>query len=155
MFEILVEKPSKKPDDNKSTADFDIFNTDDLECPMDIMDEVSKIKLRLTKSLKILCNQLNISLSYHDYITENALGWIKLRENKIEILKQYKHEPLVLAHELGHYMANIQRNDISELGADREALKLCQSILTLEEQKKLGNYLTEHFTRYEQDKSNN
>lgn len=102
------------------------------------------IKHRLTLALKRLCAQLNIPLSYHDDLGvsagrilyyENGLGRLVLDNTRIEVLTKYEDEPWVLAHEIGHYMALKQRGDSTERAADNEALVLCKSILTQEEQK--------------------
>lgn len=150
IVQILIDNHTTK--DTLKIDPYDLYCIDD-----NILDYDSRIKLRLTKSLKTICKQLQIHLKYYDDI-EGALGriWtgvifdgITLGKVKIAIRKEYINEPLVLAHELGHYMAVKQRNDYSELGADREALKLCSSILTPDEYKVIGGYLIKHFTRYE------
>jgi hypothetical protein len=117
------------------------------------LNDFDMVKLKLTEALIELCNQFDIKLVYIDDldIVLNCSGCIWygiIKRPKIAILTKYKNEPAILAHELGHYIANKQRHDRSELSADREGLKLCQSILTFEEQKILS-YLTKYFSRYE------
>lgn len=112
---------------------------------------------RLTKSLKVLCNQLGIGLSYHKelgtaagrIIYHSNNGRLFVDEARIEILEQYENEPYVLAHELGHYMAIKQRQDNSERGADDEANKLCRLILNEREQHLLSIGLRVHFSESE------
>lgn len=110
---------------------------------------------RLTKSLVFLCKLLNIDLSYHEYLGSAAgrilytksNGRFMVETSKIEILNKYESTPFVLAHELGHYMAIKQRQDNSEKGADVEALKLCKTILTPDEQKYITNELHIYFEK--------
>lgn len=98
-------------------------------------------ELRLTTSLKCICSQLSIPISYHEDLGDAAgkilynsfNDKISLDNARIEILNKYENEPFVLAHELGHYFALKQRCDRTEDGADREALILCKSILTQQE----------------------
>lgn len=112
-----------------------------------------EIRNRLCNSLKNLCSQLNINVSYHDTLGDAAgrilyysdCGRYVLDDSRIEILNEYKDEPWVLAHELGHYMAIKQRSDRTEEGADQEALKLCNSILTTSEQERLISSLNIYF----------
>ena len=68
---------------------------------------------------------------------------------KIQLLAKYENEPYVLAHELGHYLAIKQREDDTEEGADKEALILCKSILTQEEQELMEIGLRCHFGKLE------
>ena len=99
--------------------------------------ERDAVEKRLTTSLKTLCAQLGIDLSYHkELFVDDA---------RIEILEKYKDEPYTLAHELGHYMAIKQRQDSSEEGADTEADKLCRLILNDNEQKLLAISLRCYF----------
>lgn len=108
---------------------------------------------RLTESLKILCEQLGIGLSYHKELGTAAGrilyyeqgGRLFIDDAKIEILEKYENEPYVLAHELGHYLSIKQRQDNSECGADNEADKLCRLILNEKEQKLLEISLRCHF----------
>jgi hypothetical protein len=109
---------------------------------------------RLTNVLKNLCNNLNIPLTYHDDLGDSAgqilyhsnkSGRLILDDARIQILKKHENEPYVLAHELGHYMAIKQQQDRSEESADREALLLCKSILTQEEQSLMEIGLHCHF----------
>ena len=114
---------------------------------------------RLTESLKTLCTQLGICLSYHEKLGTAAgrilyhsmNGRLFVDDAKIEILEKYKDEPYVLAHELGHYMAIKQRQDNSERGADDEADKLCRLILNKKEQELLSIGLKCHFHNKEVD----
>lgn len=111
------------------------------------------VEKRLTESLKGICEQMGIELSYHEnlgtaagrilYYEKN--GWLFVDSAKIEILEKFKDEPYTLAHELGHYMAIKQRQDDSERGADNEADKLCRSVLNKEEQKLLSICLSCYF----------
>jgi len=118
------------------------------------------VENRLTESLKILCVQLGIDLSYHKELDDAAgrilyyskNGRLFVDEAKIEILEKYEHEPYVLAHELGHYMAIKQRQDNSERGADNEANKLCRLILNKKEQEILSISLRCYFQETEEDK---
>ena len=122
--------------------------------------ERDAVENRLTESLKILCVQLGIDLSYHKELDDAAgrilyyskNGRLFVDEAKIEILEKYEHEPYVLAHELGHYMAIKQRQDNSERGADDEADKLCRLILNVREQKLLSISLRCYFHETEEDK---
>ena len=115
--------------------------------------ERTLVENRLTESLKILCSQLGIDLSYHEELGTAAgrilyhsmNGRLFVDDAKIEILKKYENEPYVLAHELGHYMAIKQRQDNSERGADDEADKLCRLILNKREQELLSIGLKCHF----------
>lgn len=115
---------------------------------------------RLTESLKVLCGQLGIGLSYHkelgtaagQIIYYNNNGRLFVDEARIEILERYENEPYVLAHELGHYMAIKQRQDRSERGADIEAGKLCRLILNAKEQELLSISLRIHFDETEEDR---
>ena len=119
--------------------------------------ERDAIKNRLTESLKTLCAQLGIGLSYHKelgtaagrilYHSKN--GRLFVDNARIEILEQYENEPYVLAHELGHYMAIKQRQDNSEYGADYEADKLCRLILNKKEQELLSISLKCYFHNIE------
>lgn len=118
------------------------------------------VEHRLTESLKTLCTQLGICLSYHEelgtaagrilYHSKN--GRLFVDDAKIEILEKYENEPYVLAHELGHYMAIKQRQDNSERGADNEAEKLCRLILNEHEQKLISISLKCYFHETEEDK---
>ncbi len=118
--------------------------------------ERAKAETRLTESLKTLCAQLGIELSYHKELGEEAgrilyhsrAGRLLLDDAKIEILEKYKDEPWVLAHELGHYMAIKQRQDDSEIGADTEGYKLCCLILNQHEQELLSSGLFAYFERH-------
>lgn len=85
------------------------------------------IKRRLTLTLKSICVQLGIPLTYHDDLGtaagrilyhKNGLGRLKLDDARIEVLTKYENDPWVLAHELGHYMAIKQREDPYEKAAD-------------------------------------
>lgn len=115
---------------------------------------------RLTESLKTLCAQLGIGLSYHEELGTAAgrilyhsmNGRLFVDDARIEILEKYKNEPYTLAHELGHYMAIKQRQDNSERGADDEADKLCRLILNEREQKLLSISLRCYFHEMEEDK---
>jgi hypothetical protein len=119
-----------------------------------IKKEKEKIaEVRLTNSLKQLCKQLGIDLSYQDELGDAAgiilynrlNGRLLVDNSRIQILNKYIDQPYVLAHELGHYMAIKQRQDDSEEGADAEALCLCKSILTQEEQDLMEIGLSCHF----------
>lgn len=118
------------------------------------------VEHRLTESLKTLCTQLGIELSYHEELGTAAgrilyhsrNGRLFVDDAKIEILEKYKNEPYVLAHELGHYMAIKQMQDDSERGADREADKLCRLILNKMEQDLLSIGLACHFHTMEESK---
>ena len=107
--------------------------------------ERNAIENRLTESLKTLCAQLGIGLSYHKELGTAAgrilyhsrNGRLFVDDARIEILEKYENDPYVLAHELGHYMAIKQRQDNSEEGADSEAEKLCRLILNQQEQELL------------------
>ena len=116
--------------------------------------ERKNAEARLTKSLKSLCEQLAIPLSYHDDLGDaaghilyhsNMDGRLLLDSARIEILNKHKESPWVLAHELGHYMSIKQFQDSSEESADREAGKLCCSILSEKEQELLGIPLKVYF----------
>jgi hypothetical protein len=116
-------------------------------------EDRNKTLIRLTESLTALCKLLNIDLSYHDQLGKAAgrilyksfNGRLIVDNAKIEILNQYKNEPYILAHELGHYMAIKQREDDTEEGADIEALNICKTILTQEEQEYISDELRIHF----------
>ena len=118
------------------------------------------VENRLTESLKTLCTQLGIGLSYHKELGISAgrilyhsmNGRLFVDDARIEILEKYEHEPYVLAHELGHYMAIKQRQDNSERGADNEANKLCRLILNKKEQEILSISLRCYFHETEEDK---
>lgn len=115
------------------------------------------VENRLTISLKTLCAQLGIDLSYHKELGDAAgrilyhsmNGRLFVDDARIEILEKYKDEPYTLAHELGHYMAIKQRQDSSEEGADTEADKLCRLILNDNEQKLLAISLRCYFHQME------
>ena len=118
--------------------------------------ERKNAEARLTKSLKSLCEQLAIPLSYHDDLGEaaghilyhsNMDGRLLLDSARIEILNKHKETPWVLAHELGHYMSIKQFQDSSEESADREAGKLCCSILSEKEQDLLAIPLMVYFNK--------
>lgn len=108
---------------------------------------------RLTDSLTSLCKLLNIELSYHDYLDiaagrilyKSVNGRLIVDDAKIQILNKCKDKPYVLAHELGHYMAIKQREDDTEEGADIEALNICRTILTQEEQEYISDELRIYF----------
>lgn len=122
--------------------------------------ERDAVENRLTESLKTLCVQLGIGLSYHKelgtaagrilYHSKN--GRLFVDDARIEILEKYENEPYVLAHELGHYMAIKQRQDNSESGASHEAEKLCRLILNKKEQELLSISLRCYFHETEEDK---
>lgn len=121
--------------------------------------ERSIVEHRLTESLKTLCCQLGIELSYHKELGDAAgriLYYKKagriLDDISIQILESLKDEPYVLAHELGHYMAIKERQDRSEEGADAEADKLCRLILNKKEQELLSISLRCYFHGTEEDK---
>lgn len=108
--------------------------------------EHKEAEARLTASLKTLCAQLGIEISYPEKLGKAAgqilykkdwTGRLFLDDAKIQILKEYENEPWTLAHELGHYMAIKSNQDNSEEAADREADKLCRLILTPYEQELL------------------
>lgn len=110
---------------------------------------------RLVFSLKSMCDQLNIPLTYHDDLGtaagkivyhSNGAGQFLLDDAAIMILNACKNEPWVLAHELGHYMA-LKHNDRTEKSADAQALILCKSILTQKEQKLLDISLRCYFEK--------
>lgn len=119
--------------------------------------ERDAVEKRLTTSLKTLCAQLGIDLSYHKELGDAAgrilyhsmNGRLFVDDARIEILEKYKDEPYTLAHELGHYMAIKQRQDSSEEGADTEADKLCRLILNDNEQKLLAISLRCYFHQME------
>ena len=119
--------------------------------------ERDAVEKRLTTSLKTLCVQLGIDLSYHKELGDAAgrilyhsmNGRLFVDDARIEILEKYKDEPYTLAHELGHYMAIKQRQDSSEEGADTEADKLCRLILNDNEQKLLAISLRCYFHQME------
>lgn len=119
-------------------------------------EERLETAIRLTNSLKTLCSQLGIEVSYHKELGDAAgrilyhsrAGRLLLDDAKIEILEKYENEPWVLAHELGHYMAIKQRQDDTESGADAEAYKLCCLILNQHEQELLSIALFAHFERH-------
>lgn len=105
------------------------------------INNINKVEQRLNLSINSLCSQLKIPIVYCDKM-QDAVGRLiyytdqekPLLENSfIEIIKSVSNKPYVLAHEVGHYMAIKQREDFSEEGADKEAYKLCCSILTDEE----------------------
>jgi Zn-dependent peptidase ImmA (M78 family) len=122
-------------------------------------DEIEQFKIkrenrdktlnRLTEALTSLCRLLNIDISYHDYLDiaagrilyKSINGRLLVNDAKIQILNKCKDEPYVLAHELGHYMAIKQREDDTEEGADTEALNICKTILTPEEQSYIADEL--------------
>lgn len=118
------------------------------------------VENRLTESLKTLCSQLGIGLSYHAELGTAAgrilyhsmNGRLFVDDARIEILEKYRNEPYTLAHELGHYMAIKQRQDNSEEGADAEADKLCRLILNEREQELLSISLRCYFHETEEDK---
>ena len=125
--------------------------------------EEKNAEARLTKSLKSLCEQLAIPLSYHDNLGDaaghilyhsNMDGRLLLGSAKIEILNKHKETPWVLAHELGHYMSIKQFQDESEESADREAYKLCCSILSEKEQELLAIPLMVYFNKESEGRSN-
>lgn len=118
--------------------------------------ERENAEVRLTKSLKSLCEQMAIPLSYHDDLGDaaghilyhsNMDGRLLLDSARIEILNKHKETPWVLAHELGHYMSIKQFQDSSEESADREAGKLCCSILSEKEQDLLSIPLMVYFNK--------
>jgi hypothetical protein len=120
----------------------------------DTNNNEDKIKIRLSKLLECLCNQFKINLAYCDSFNDSALGKIIfnningqliMTDIKIEILQEYKNEPFVLAHELGHYISIKQRHDDSEQSADREGLKICRELLTPKEQTYLNSYFEKYF----------
>ena len=124
--------------------------------------ETKNAEARLTKSLKSLCEQLAIPLSYHDDLGD-AAGYILYHSNmdgrllldsaRIEILNKHKESRWVLAHELGHYMSIKQFQDRSEESADREAGKLCCSILSEKEQDLLTIPLMVYFNKESEGRS--
>ena len=125
--------------------------------------EEKNAEARLTKSLKSLCEQLAIPLSYHDNLGDaagkilyhsNMDGRLLLDSARIEILNKHKESPWVLAHELGHYMSIKQFQDRSEESADREAYKLCCSILSEKEQDLLAIPLMVYFNKESEGRSN-
>ena len=125
--------------------------------------ERKNAEARLTKSLKSLCEQLAIPLSYHDDLGDaaghilyhsNMDGRLLLDSARIEILNKHKESPWVLAHELGHYMSIKQFQDSSEESADREAGKLCCSILSEKEQDLLTIPLMVYFNKESEGRSN-
>lgn len=125
--------------------------------------EEKNAEVRLTKSLKSLCEQLAIPLSYHDNLGgaaghilyhSNMDGRLLLDNARIEILNKHKEIPWVLAHELGHYMSIKQFQDSSEESAYREAAKLCCSILSEKEQDLLAIPLMVYFNKESERRSN-
>lgn len=116
-------------------------------------EERAEAEARLTESLKALCSLLGIEVSYHKALGDAAgrilyhskSGRLLLDGAKIEILERLENEPWVLAHELGHYMAIKQREDDSEIGADKEGCKLCCLILNQHEQELLSIPLSVYF----------
>lgn len=117
------------------------------------------IEQRLTESLKSLCNQLGIELTYHKELGTAAgkilyheqNGRLLVDEARIQILEKYQDEPWTLAHELGHYMSIKSQQDSSEEFADKEADKLCRSILTKKEQELLSIPLRCYFHQNNQE----
>lgn len=111
------------------------------------------IEARLTASLKNICAQLNVPITYHQELGSAAgkilyhscNGKLTVETAQIQILNKYANEPYVLAHELGHYFSIKSKQDRSECGADNEALCLCKSILTQEEQKLMSSSLQCYF----------
>lgn len=114
-----------------------------------------KTEKRLNESLKTLCTQLGIKLTYHQNLGKAAgrILYDKTRNGRlvvdtaeIEILDKYRDEPWTLAHELGHYLGILSSQDNSEETADREGEKLCRLILTKEEQELLSIPLSVYFS---------
>jgi hypothetical protein len=115
-----------------------------------------KLELDLANKLKNYAKENNILIEYKNYIDGLILGRVlylyDLDEKiiysikKIQILKLYKNNPYILAHEIGHWISIKQRKDVSEESADIEANKLCCNLLTIEEQSYLkfpiNNYHT-------------
>lgn len=134
VYDKLIDEPRLKRDLNQIRENFKAE------------DSARKLaENRLTLSLKSLCEQLNIPLTYHDELGtaagqilyhSNGLGQLLLDNSKIMILNKYKDDPWVLAHELGHYMS-IKHGDQTEESADAQGLILCKSILTQDEQTSL------------------
>ncbi len=119
-----------------------------------------EIEDRLTNSLKTLCTQLRITLSFPEELGEAAgqilykkdwTGRLIVNDAKIQILKKYENEPWTLAHELGHYMAIKSNQNNSKEAADREADKLCRLILNKHEQELLKIGLKCYFKQNEED----
>lgn len=141
IYDKLIDEPRLKRNLKQRQENFDAE------------DNARKLaENRLTLSLKSLCEQLNIPLTYHDELGASAgqilyhlneLEQLFLNNSKIMILNKYKDEPWVLAHELGHYMS-FKHGDRTEESADAQGLILCKSILTQDEQNLLETELRCH-----------
>ena len=97
-----------------------------------------KIELFLTNALKNFAAGNDIPITYHEKIGNSAGRLVysyytsspqKLLEPKIQLLNQYKNEPYVLAHEIGHYLAITNSGDKTEEGADQRGRRFCESLL--------------------------
>ena len=85
---------------------------------------------RLTESLKALCTQLGIGLSYHEKLGTAAgrilyhsmNGRLFVDDAKIEILEKYKDEPYVLAHDLPFVLRRMKKEVLKELPSKTETI---------------------------------
>ena len=114
----------------------------------------NKIKIKLNEKLVSLCSLFGIPLEYkndlgdaagHILFYKDRTGRISLDSCKIEVLEEYKDEPWVLAHEIGHYIAIKNLHESTEEMANQRARELCCTLLSEQEQKELKSTLDIHF----------
>lgn len=68
-----------------------------------------------------------------------------IRASHINILAQYKGEPFLLGHELGHYYSVKDHNDKTEDAADKKGAELCLGVLSEEEKKIAGSFIENYY----------
>jgi len=110
---------------------------------------------RLLNLLLAVAESLNITVTYHDKLG-NLAGALRYRINQgtivqgsvsIPIRNDWKNYPILLAHELGHYLAIKKYNDNTEQRADGQALILCKALLTNKEEQVLKTLLETNFKK--------
>ena len=108
---------------------------------------------RLLNLLLSVAESLNITVTYHDQLDDLA-GALCYRVNQngiidksttLKIRNDWKNYPILLAHELGHYLAIKKYNDDTEQMADEQALALCKALLTDKEEAILKTLLETNF----------
>ena len=149
MVDDIIDAPNKKKrreEIDRLKAELEKSNQDRKEAPI--------IEMLLYDDLKAYCTDQLIPLKYgEEYFktrAQSAAGYISYlidkREEKAfgyqifikrhDDLDENKTNVWTLAHELGHFRSIADHKDHSEEGADYEARKLCESLLT---QKDLDN----------------
>ena len=117
--------------------------------------EYNRTWYRLLNLLLSVAKSLDITVTYHNKLDDLA-GALCYRVDQngiidknitLKIRNDWKNYPILLAHELGHYLAIKKYNDDTEQRADRQALILCKALLTNKEEQVLKTLLETNFKK--------